>query len=61
MGKHFVTGKRDALKTLSLGTAGLFSGGFHDTTSEMARGVHKHWNNAIGKQYSRNLGKGNGI
>jgi len=24
-------------------------------------GVHEHWNNAIDKQYSRNLGTGNGI
>ena len=24
-------------------------------------GVHEHWNNSIDKQYSRNLGKGNGI
>lgn len=24
-------------------------------------GVHEHWNNAESKQYSRNLGKGNGI
>lgn len=24
-------------------------------------GVHEHWNNEIDKQYSRNLGKGNGI
>ena len=24
-------------------------------------GVHEHWNNAESKQYSRNLGTGNGI
>jgi len=24
-------------------------------------GVHEHWNNANDKQYSRNLGAGNGI
>jgi hypothetical protein len=24
-------------------------------------GVHEHWNNAVDKQYSRNLGNGNGI
>jgi hypothetical protein len=24
-------------------------------------GVHEHWNNATDKQYSRNLGKGEGI
>jgi len=24
-------------------------------------GVHEHWNNAVNKQYSRNLGAGDGI
>ena len=24
-------------------------------------GVHEHWNNPVDKQYSRNLGTGNGI
>ena len=26
-----------------------------------SQGVHEHWNNATDKQYTRNLGTGNGI
>ncbi len=33
----------------------------NDRTSLQSLGVHGHWNNAIDKQYSRNLGTGNGI
>ena len=43
------------------------SGTFYDadhatnTTRLASLGVHEHWNNAQGKQYSRNLAKGEGI
>ena len=43
------------------------SGTFYDpdhatnTTRLASLGVHEHWNNAQEKQYSRNLGKGEGI
>ena len=41
------------------------SGTFYDPDRAGVRlgslGVHEHWNNAIDKQYSRNLGTGNGI
>jgi hypothetical protein len=41
------------------------SGSFYDpsrTGSRLASlGVHEHWNNAVDKQYSRNLGKSEGI
>ena len=33
----------------------------HDGRLTASLGVHEHWNNAIDKQYSRNLGTGNGI
>jgi hypothetical protein len=32
-----------------------------DTVRLQSLGVHEHWNNATDKQYSRNLGTGNGI
>jgi hypothetical protein len=32
-----------------------------DVTSLASLGVHEHWNNAVDKQYSRNLGAGEGI
>jgi hypothetical protein len=32
-----------------------------DGTRLSSLGVHEHWNNTIDKQYSRNLGTGNGI
>ena len=41
------------------------SGTFYDPERDETRvaglGVHEHWNNPIDKQYSRNLGTGNGI
>ena len=41
------------------------SGTFYDPGKTGARlnslGVHEHWNNPVDKQYSRNLGTGNGI
>jgi hypothetical protein len=41
------------------------SGTFYDPENDGIRmtsqGVHEHWNNATGKQYTRNLGTGNGI
>ncbi len=41
------------------------SGTFYDPENDGIRmtsqGVHEHWNNATDKQYSRNLGTGNGI
>ena len=41
------------------------SGTFYDPDGDGAGlqslGVHEHWNNAADKQYSRNLGSGNGI
>ncbi len=41
------------------------SGTFYDPEGDGTRltslGVHEHWNNAVDKQYSRNLGTGNGI
>lgn len=42
-----------------------YSGTFYDPdragVGRSSLGVHEHWNNAIDKQYSRNLGTGNGI
>jgi len=41
------------------------SGTFYDPEGDGTRmaslGVHEHWNNPVDKQYSRNLGTGNGI
>ena len=41
------------------------SGTFYDPNNDgmglTSLGVHEHWNNAFDKQYSRNLGTGNGI
>jgi hypothetical protein len=41
------------------------SGTFYDPENDGTRleslGVHEHWNNTTSKQYSRNLGTGNGI
>jgi hypothetical protein len=33
----------------------------HDGVAMASQGVHEHWNNATNKQYTRNLGTGNGI
>jgi len=33
----------------------------HDGGLSRSLGVHEHWNNAVDKQYSRNLGTGHGI
>ncbi|MGD1042645.1 MAG: SMP-30/gluconolactonase/LRE family protein [Sedimentisphaerales bacterium] len=33
----------------------------HDGSLTASLGVHEHWNNATNKQYTRNLGTGNGI
>ncbi len=32
-----------------------------DSTALSSQGVHEHWNNPTNKQYTRNLGTGNGI
>ena len=32
-----------------------------DGNALTSQGVHEHWNNATDKQYTRNLGTGNGI
>jgi hypothetical protein len=41
------------------------SGSFYDPDSTGSRlaslGVHEHWDNAVNKQYARNLGKSEGI
>jgi hypothetical protein len=41
------------------------SGAFYSPNGDSVRlqslGVHEHWNNAVDKKYSRNLGTGNGI
>jgi hypothetical protein len=41
--------------------SGTFYDPERDGTSMASLGVHEHWNNPIDKQYSRNLGTGDGI
>jgi hypothetical protein len=41
--------------------SGTFYDPENDGTNLSSLGVHEHWNNADGKQYSRNLGTGEGI
>jgi hypothetical protein len=41
--------------------SGTFYDPENDGTGLQSLGVHEHWNNAQSKQYSRNLGTGNGI
>ena len=41
--------------------SGTFYDPEHDGVRMASQGVHEHWNNPIDKQYSRNLGTGNGI
>jgi hypothetical protein len=57
-------GAEDYLHEAALANA-PYSGTFYDPDHAGVRlgslGVHEHWNNAIDKQYSRNLGTGNGI
>lgn len=57
-------GAQDYLHEAALASNPL-SGTFYDPAGTGTRlkslGVHEHWNNAIDKQYSRNLGKSEGI
>jgi hypothetical protein len=61
-----MSGADDYLHEAALANNPL-SGTFYDpnhpvnTTRLASLGVHEHWNNAQDKQYSRNLGKGEGI
>jgi hypothetical protein len=41
--------------------SGTFYDPERDGTGLISMGVHEHWNNAVEKQYSRNLGTGQGI
>ena len=41
--------------------SGTFYDPAHDGVGLQSLGVHEHWNNPIDKQYSRNLGTGDGI
>ena len=41
--------------------SGTFYDPEHDGIAMASQGVHEHWNNATEKQYTRNLGTGNGI
>jgi len=41
--------------------SGTFYDPEHDGVRLQSLGVHEHWNNPLHKQYSRNLGTGNGI
>ena len=41
--------------------SGTFYDPEHDGQAMASQGVHEHWNNPIDKQYTRNLGTGNGI
>ena len=41
--------------------SGTFYDPERDGTRLASQGVHEHWNNATNKQYTRNLGSGNGI
>lgn len=45
----------------SLWPAGLVYDPENDGTPLKSLGVHEHWNNAVDRQYSRNLGTGKGI
>jgi hypothetical protein len=42
-------------------SSGTFYDPENDGTAMNSLGVHEHWNNATSKQYSRNLGTGDGI
>ncbi|MCB9129699.1 MAG: DUF362 domain-containing protein [Anaerolineales bacterium] len=41
--------------------SGTFYDPEHDGVRMTSQGVHEHWNNPVDKQYTRNLGTGNGI
>jgi hypothetical protein len=41
--------------------SGTFYDPEHDGVAMASQGVHEHWNNPTDKQYTRNLGTGNGI
>ncbi len=60
----YLTGTDDYMKQAadpSLWPAGITYDPEGDGTSPGSLGVHEHWNNPGDKQYSRNLGTGNGI
>ena len=57
-------GVQDYLHEMALANdppSGTFYDPEHDGTRMASQGVHEHWNNATDKQYTRNLGTGNGI
>ncbi len=57
-------GVQDYLHEMALANSppsGTFYDPENDGTPMTSRGVHEHWNNATDKQYTRNLGTGNGI
>ena len=41
--------------------SGTFYDPEHDGVAMASQGVHEHWNNATQKQYTRNIGTGDGI
>jgi len=57
-------GVQDYLHEMALANdppSGTFYDPENDGIAMVSQGVHEHWNNATDKQYSRNLGTGNGI
>ncbi len=57
-------GVQDYLHEMALADnppSGTFYDPEHDGVRLASQGVHEHWNNPVDKQYSRNLGTGNGI
>ncbi len=57
-------GVQDYLHEMALANnppSGTFYDPERDGTRLLSQGVHEHWNNPTDKQYSRNLGTGNGI
>ena len=57
-------GVQDYLHEMALANqppSGTFYDPEHDGLAMASQGVHEHWNNATNKQYTRNLGTGNGI
>jgi regulation of enolase protein 1 (concanavalin A-like superfamily) len=57
-------GVQDYLHEMALANnppSGTFYDPENDGTRLTSQGVHEHWNNPADKQYSRNLGTGNGI
>ena len=57
-------GVQDYLHEMALANnppSGTFYDPEHDGIAMASQGVHEHWNNVTQKQYTRNLGTGNGI